>query len=182
MSFLITVSDTPAVLDTMPALKLTYWNGCPMRDTVYSYGKLAFQDGALTLGGWIFDGNPASQQRFSAVFQFAPDTLLSYTVSPAGEGSCRLTRADGSVLTCQTSPLHMGAGCDEQGPYWSFEVTLPRELFLTHFGRAAAPQDTFFGNLFLYDTREDAFGSAFPVSEGAAPPADSFGSFIAVPY
>ncbi|MDO5602213.1 MAG: hypothetical protein Q4G07_05535 [Oscillospiraceae bacterium] len=186
MSFLVTASDASVVLDTMPALKLTSWNGSPARDTVYSYGKLCLQKGSLALGGWVFDGRPPESQRFCAAFNFAPalcGDFLSYTVSSGGVAVCMLHQPGGRVLSCAAPQPQMSNGNDEQGYYWAFEALLPKELIAAYFGQSPAAGSAFSGNLFLYDAEEDAFGSAFPVPAGRrAPTAEGFGDFVAVPY
>lgn len=186
MSFLVTASDSAMVLDTMPALKLTNWNGSPARDTVYSYGKLYLHSGGLALGGWIFDGHPPEGQRFCAAFNFAPalcGDFLSYTVSPQGRAVCALHQPGGKLLACDAPAPVMASGNDEQGYYWSFETLLPKELILRYFGLPPSAGGTFSGNLFLFNTEEDAFGSAFPVPAGGrVPTPQGFGAFVAVPY
>ena len=185
MPFLVTDSASPLAFETLPALKVTEFQGRPERGEVYSYLRCYVREGALYYSVAVFDGAPPATARIGLAIT-ADDTAERYLFAVLGKGqNCELSLYKDDVLEkvlAAPAVRHL-AGQDEQGEYWSAESVLPAELFRTLFGRVPPAGMLLPGNVFLFDRRETAFGTAFPVpANGPLPTSRGFDSFLVVPY
>ena len=165
MSFLITNSRDALPMETLPALKITHFNGEPARGQVYAYLRCYVRDGEIPFSVTVFDETPPHTARFG--FAVTPDdaagTYLFASCTKQQGDALWLYRtgepADVPLRRLEMPPMRHLAGSDEQGFYWSAEGVLPAQAFRT------------------------AFGAAFPVPTGAGvPTAAGFGTFVVVPY
>ena len=189
MSFLITNSRDALPMETLPALKITHFNGEPARGQVYAYLRCYVRDGEIPFSVTVFDETPPDTARFG--FAVTPDdaagTYLFASCTKQQGDALWLYRtgepADVPLRRLEMPPMRHLAGSDEQGFYWSAEGVLPAQAFRTAFGRVPRVRGILPGNAFLYDVSEPAFGAAFPVPAGAGvPTAAGFGTFVVVPY
>ena len=176
-------------METLPALKITHFNGEPARGQVYAYLRCYVRDGEIPFSVTVFDETPPDTARFG--FAVTPDdaagTYLFASCTKQQGDALWLYRtgepADVPLRRLEMPPMRHLAGSDEQGFYWSAEGVLPAQAFRTAFGRVPRVGGILPGNAFLYDVSEPAFGAAFPVPAGAGvPTAAGFGTFVVVPY
>lgn len=185
MSFLITDSEAELLPETLPALKLTHFNGEPARDRVYSYLRCYICRGSLSFSLTVFDGFPRETSRIGLAISLDDDAkrYLFLSCSKQNGENLWLYENDAPVKQLSVAPLRYFSGGDEQGLYWGAEGILPAELFRDVFGCIPKSGMMMPGNVFLYDETESAYGSAFPAPAGIRIPSCSgFGSFLAVPY
>ena len=148
-------------METLPALKITHFNGEPARGQVYAYLRCYVRDGEIPFSVTVFDETPPHTARFG--FAVTPDdaagTYLFASCTKQQGDALWLYRtgepADVPLRRLEMPPMRHLAGSDEQGFYWSAEGVLPAQAFRT----------------------------AFPVPAGAGvPTAAGFGTFVVVPY
>lgn len=163
-------------METLPALKITHFNGEPARGQVYAYLRCYVRDGEIPFSVTVFDETPPDTARFG--FAVTPDdaagTYLFASCTKQQGDALWLYRtgepADVPLRRLEMPPMRHLAGSDEQGFYWSAEGVLPAQAFRTAFGRVPRVGGILPGNAFLYDVSEPAFGAAFPVPAGAGVP------------
>ena len=156
-------------METLPALKITHFNGEPARGQVYAYLRCYVRDGEIPFSVTVFDETPPHTARFG--FAVTPDdaagTYLFASCTKQQGDALWLYRtgepADVPLRRLEMPPMRHLAGSDEQGFYWSAEGVLPAQAFRTAFGRVPRVGGILPGNAFLYDVSEPAFGAAFPV-------------------
>ncbi len=185
MSFLITDSPTPLLPETLPALKLTYFNGEPSRGFVYSYLRCYVCRGSVFFSLTVFDSCPPDTARIGLALSLDEDARRFLFVSCSDRQDDRLLLYENDVPTRQLAltGLQHTRGGDEQGLYWGVQGELSAELFQDIFGCIPKTGCLMPGNVYLYDEAEAAFGSAFPVNGACGVPScGGFGSFFAVPY
>ena len=172
-------------METLPALKITHFNGEPARGQVYAYLRCYVRDGEIPFSVTVFDETPPHTARFG--FAVTPDdaagTYLFASCTKQQGDALWLYRtgepADVPLRRLEMPPMRHLAGSDEQGFYWSAEGVLPAQAFRTAFGRVPRVGGILPGNAFLYDVSEPAFGAAFPVPTGAGvPTAAGFGTCL----
>lgn len=176
-------------METLPALKITHFNGEPARGQVYAYLRCYVREGSMPFSVTVFDEAPPETARFglAVTLDDAAQTYLFASCAKGQDGALWLYRAgeptDVPVRRLELPSMRHLAGGDEQGFYWSAEGVLPAAAFRAAFGRVPKVGGILPGNAFLYDTTEAAFGAAFGVPAGAGvPTADGFGAFVVVPY
>lgn len=189
LAFLITSSRDALPMETLPALKITHFNGTPARGMVYAYLRCYLHADDLAFSVTVFDEAPPATARigFAVTTDEAAGTYLFAVCSKEQGDALWLYRAgspcDTPVRRIPVAPMRHLAGGDEQGFYWSAEGVLPGALFREAFGAAPKVGGTMPANVFLFDTAEAAFGAAFPVPDGAqVPTAAGLGAFVIVPY
>ena len=141
MSFLITNSRDALPMETLPALKITHFNGEPARGQVYAYLRCYVRDGEIPFSVTVFDETPPDTARFG--FAVTPDdaagTYLFASCTKQQGDALWLYRtgepADVPLRRLEMPPMRHLAGSDEQGFYWSAEGVLPAQAFRTAFGR-----------------------------------------------
>ncbi|MEG2053811.1 MAG: hypothetical protein RR052_02615 [Oscillospiraceae bacterium] len=186
MSFLVTASTKEILLDTLPAVKITHYNGVLRRDNVYAYAKLYVLNGGVQISFTVFDENPPQTQRMAAAFNFAMDKCDDFLFCSSdckGEVAFTLYRKNGDSTPLMTTKAQVNGGEDEQGFYWNVEFNISKKLIVDNFGNTPFKNNLFCGNIYLYDTQETAFGSAFKVSLADKLPFQAnCGQFVCVPY
>lgn len=188
MPFLVTDSAGALPAETLPALKLTERCGQPARGHIYAYLRCYVRGGAFHYDVTVFDGAAPSTQRAGLALS-ADDGAERYLwaeFGAKGGESLAVCRAGGEgpdrpEQTLALPAVRRTAGGDEQGLYWGVQGVIPADAFLAAFGRAPRAGMILPGNVFLYDTREAAFLSAFPAA-GRVPTAQGFEPFVIVPY
>lgn len=190
MPFFITDSAAPIAPEALPALKLTEFCGEPARGCIYAYLKCYLHHGDFFYQFTVFDETPPPTQ-YAAV-------VLSCDVSGFPWVSLRVgfhspvclevhapdsTGADSLAKTLVCEDASRFSGGDEQGLYWGAQGVLPASVFQQVFGSVPHTGSFLMANVFLYDTRESAFGAAFAVPEGAcAPTCEGMQPLVVVPY
>ncbi|MCM1150384.1 MAG: hypothetical protein NC319_09940 [Butyricicoccus sp.] len=189
MPYMISYSDKPLPLETLPAWKITHFRGEPSRGPVYAYLRCYVHGGALAYSATVFDEAPPATARFGFAFTTLekPQRYLFLVCAKQLETTLHLYEAappdDAPVQALPLPPSRHLGGSDEQGFYWSAEGEIPSELLQSVFGHVPQVGDVLPGNVFLYDEAEAAFGSACPVPEGRhVPTAEGFGALIVTPY
>lgn len=187
LAFLITDSDTPLLMETVPALKLTEFSGTPARDNVYAYLRCYVHAGTMMLSAASFDGAPRATARFCVCMGFAdaPQRYLCWAAAPSGEAALTLrdAKTDAVLDTLPCPAVHIVTGGDEQGLFWIAEGCVRADTFRQALGLVPRAGCVMTGNAFLCDTEEAAFGAAAPVPAGfAAPTAAGMDTWMVVPY
>lgn len=148
---------------------------------VYSYQKTYLHAGALEIEFTCFEQTPPKTSRCGFAFTFDTENAqepLFAVASP--DGQVALLRAGAPF-----APALQGAafaGEDEQGHYWGVRFTLDEALLQSAFP-ALSPEPFFTGNFMKFWQGQAAFGTAFPLPDGAHPlSAGAFGEFVPVPY
>ena len=167
-------------METLPALKITHFNGEPARGQVYAYLRCYVRDGEIPFSVTVFDETPPHTARFG--FAVTPDdaagTYLFASCTKQQGDALWLYRtgepADVPLRRLEMPPMRHLAGSDEQGFYWSAEGVLPAQAFRTAFGRVPRVGGILPGNAF------------FPPQPGSAPSSwcliDRRVSFRSVPF
>lgn len=189
MPFLVTDSAVLLPAETLPALKVTEFEGQPARGCVYAYLRCYVHGGDLHYSVSVFDEAPPDSARIGLAVTM-DDSAAQYLFLSLGRGRaapCTLyahgAGADAPVRALSAPPPRFVGGSDEQGGYWGAEGVLPARLWRDCFGDVPHTGAILPGNVFLYDTAEAAFGSAFAVPAGArVPTAEGFSTFVIVPY
>lgn len=188
MAIPVSYCTAPQVLDAVGAVKVTEYYGTSVLDNVYTYLRCYVENGSLVFSITAFEQHPPKESRTGAAFSFDESGRSVFvSCNGAGELSAALyaqTPGGDTKLKelCLPAPL-TSRSVDEQGYGWSFVCTLPAGLIEEEFGAKLVPGSTFWGNVYKYHTEEDAFGAAFPCPPGThLPAAESFGSFVVVPY
>ncbi len=185
MSYLITNSNTPLLMDTVPVLKIKEYYGEAGRDNVYSYMRCYAFEGELYCSFTSFDIDPPEGVKM-ALCLFSPDTNSGLVATASKHSGAQLyahTSAGEDVLSDALQPQSVVTGVDEQGFYWSVSLTIKKQAFINTFGKELSSGELFFGNLFLYSEHESAFGCAFAVPAGeSALTKKGDGTFLIVPY
>lgn len=185
MSFLITDSKTPLLMETVPVLKLTHFYGALPHGMVYAYVRCFACKGALHVCFTEFDENPVPTA-YLALYLQAPEqesSYLSLTVRKHGGAALQMcaaaTGAAVQTLACEQPAIVTGG--DEQGLFWSARVTLTADTLRKTLGKAPKAGDFILGNVLMLDeTAPHAAGAAFPLADGAL--TAGFDTFTFVPY
>lgn len=187
-------------METLPALKITHFNGEPARGQVYAYLRCYVRDGEIPFSVTVFDETPPDTARFG--FAVTPDdaagTYLFASCTKQQGDALWLYRtgepADVPLRRLEMPPMRHLAGSDEQGFYWSAEGVLPAQAFRTAFGRVPRVGGILPGNAFCmtFPNRRSARRflcpqvRAFPPQPGSAPSSwcliDRRVSFRSVPF
>ena len=181
---LVSYTKTPMVLDAVGALKVTYYYGRSALDDVYTYLRAFVLRGDLIFSLTAFEQVPPPESRIAAAFCFAPekDSFFYLTVGPDGPAEAFLVKEGKMAPLSLPKPGSRFGGSDEQGFYWGYEFSLPRD-FLAQLGGDLLPGSIFTGNLYKYAVGETAFGAAFPCDPAYGfPRTENFGEFVVVPY
>ena len=117
-------------METLPALKITHFNGEPARGQVYAYLRCYVRDGEIPFSVTVFDETPPDTARFG--FAVTPDdaagTYLFASCTKQQGDALWLYRtgepADGPLRRLEMPPMRHLAGSDEQGFYWGCELLL----------------------------------------------------------
>lgn len=190
MPFLITDSAAPIAPEALPALKLTEFCGRPARGCIYSYLKCYLHHGDFFYHITVFDETPPSTQYAAVALSgdVSASVWLSLRVGfhssaclevhmPASDGSGEVVKS----LPCEDASRFSGG--DEQGLYWGAQGIIPASVFQQVFGDVLHAGSVLMGNVFLYDTRERAFGAAFSVpADTAVPTNEGMQPLVIVPY
>lgn len=187
MPFLITDSDKPLLMDTVPALKLTHFNGEPARGEVYAYMRCYACNGALHLSFTEFDEAPPEGTHMALALMPADkdDSFLYLTLDKAAKCDLKLldARTNNCVKALTPPSVSIVTGSDEQGLYWCAETVIEKEIFDKVLSSPMKSGSVFAGNVFLCKDGEAAFGSAFKVPiEESVPTTAGFDVFTLVPY
>lgn len=184
MPFLITDSAAPIAPEALPALKLTEFCGEPARGCIYSYLKCYLHHGDFFYHITVFDETPPPTQ-YAAI-------VLSSDISGSPWLSLRVGFHTPACLEVHTGQELKKLGCedasrfsggDEQGLYWGAQGVIPAAVFQQVFGGSLHTGSVLMGNVFLYDTSETAFGSAFSVCPSPCVPTnEGMQPFVIVPY
>lgn len=181
MPLAVALANAELPMETLPVVKLIHWYGAPARDCVYTYGRLYACSGALHLTMTVFDGQPPATQRAMALFRFEAGALLRLCFAPQGTAEAALHRS-GQTQTLTAPACRFGAGADEQGWYWQADCVLDAGFLAAVGAPMPAPGVSFEGGLFLQDTLEAAFGSAFAAPAGRLPlPQDCLDRLVLTP-
>lgn len=168
MSFLITDSTTILNPQALPALKITEFYQTPFRGCIYSYLQCFIYHGNFHYFFTVFDENPPPTQ-YAAITLSCQTTPLFLTVHLQKEKNAKISviKEKNNLFSTQSyfsaEKQHHICGNDEQGIYWRSSGIITKEVFKCVFEQFPKAGSVLFGNLFLYDITEQAFGSAFPV-------------------
>ena len=179
MPFLITDSLAPLAMNTLPALKLTYFTGEPARGEVYAYARMYVFHGAVRFCVTSFDETPPRTSHLALCLAFADDERRAVRVvlSKYADAVAKLPGR------CERVETILSTGADEQGWYWQREGELDAAVVREALGRSPKAGDVLVGNVVSFDTSEPAFGAAFPVPENSdAFSPDGFDVFPVVSY
>lgn len=185
MAALLTCTQTPLVMDTVPAVKIVNFNGSPKKDMVYAYARLYVLNGALCFRLTRFEEAPSENVRMGIAICSANQTdkfLYLWVDFNANAQLCIYN--NGAILQSYTSPkISVSHGGDEQGLYFTAEGTINGDIIETALGQKMKPNAVFAGNIYSYDVTESSFGAAFKVPIGQAIPTQSgFEAFTCVSY
>ena len=176
----ISKSATPVVFDTLPALKVRHYHGRSALGNIYTFARLYVLEHSLAISLCSFEESPPPQSRVAFCVGEAAGRFLRLALSPE-EATLTLCGTPKEEPLPAPAPSYF-SGQDEQGWYWGAHLLLAPSL-LEKAGVDFADDEHFCAALVKYRTDEDAFGSAFPVQNGANPfDIAHFGSFAVVGY
>lgn len=185
MAAVVTLSKTPQVLDTLPALKTRWYTG---GEAIYTLARFGFFAGGLQLSLSAFERTPDADSRIGfALCGGAGPVALLCTGPEGGElvyydraAPPQLGQPPGTApLPCPAQP---GAGADEQGWYWEMRFTLGAEV-LGHVGICPAEGATLQAALLKWRQGEKGYGASHPVPDTENPLAPRlFEHFTVVGY
>lgn len=162
MSALLTCSNVPLPIETVPAVKIVNFNGEPKADNVYAYARLYALNGSLCFCLTRFEQAPAFTARMGIVLSNIDDTGRFLFLSAAFNGENSLQIYENEKLSQQLPPikLQITSGTDEQGWYFSVNGEIDSGL-LEAVKVTLQPKNVFLCNIYSYDITESAFGAAY---------------------
>lgn len=166
MSLLIPYSDSALPMEAVPAIKLTHFVGEGLGGNVYAYARVYSHLGALMCDLLRFEQRPCEHVRMGLALGNAdiPDKLLFYSVR-FGHSATLCVYEGGALTSTLTAPTPIfGSGYDEQGLYVSACATIPAEVLREVFQKSLELKSVWGINIYSFDTRYPAFGSAFETS------------------
>lgn len=163
MSLLIPYSDIHLPIEAVPAVKLTHFMGEALSGNVYAYAKLYSLSGALVCELSRFEEKPCEYVRMGIALGNAdiPDKLLFYSVAFNGNASLSLYSGGALIRELAASTPSFASGADEQGQYVNASFTISADTLHEQFNAVLSPKSVWACNVYSYDTRQAAFGSAF---------------------
>lgn len=162
MSALLTCSDVPLPMETVPAVKIVHFNGEPKADKVYAYARLYSLNGSLCFSLTRFEQAPSATAKMGIVVANIDNAsrFLFLNVSFKGESDLCIYESEKPIKQLLPIKLHITSGTDEQGWYFSAQGELSSSVLGT-VNVILQPKNVFLSNIYSYDTTESAFGAAY---------------------